>query len=76
MRGENVTRGAAAAGVVQAPILTWIYPQTEVFSIERVKAVIEGVRSVNKFANQSNNFCTDMQEIQKVKEAIKIHNEF
>ena len=46
------------------------------FSIERVKAVIEGVRSVNKFANQSNNFCTDMQEIQKVKEAIKIHNEF
>ena len=48
------------------------YLQTEVFSIERVKNVIEGVRCVNKFANQSNNFCTDLEELQKVREAFKI----
>ena len=41
-----------------------------------MKNVIEGVRTVNKFANQSNNFCTDMEVLQKVRVAIKIHNDF
>jgi hypothetical protein len=43
-----------------------IPPQTEVFSIERVKNVIDNVRAVNKFANQSNNFCNDLERLQKV----------
>ena len=46
------------------------------FLFTRVKNVIEGVRTVNKFANQSNKFCTDMEVLQKVRVAIKIHSDF
>ena len=38
---------------------------TEIFSIERIQNLIEAVRSVVKFANQSNNFCTDLENMQK-----------